>query len=234
MALTKLEREAIELSLKSNLPFVAYSLPSQSEINFFADDFSDSLPQAAVKFSIFPWLSTDGYEIRDILSAQDVVDGFDTTLLKPEENPPIAQSTTHEDYLARVSALIERLKQRGGKTVFSRVLCGDFASESAPLAAIEKLFSESSSTFNAVYFHPSTGAWIVATPELLLKADIACGEFSTMSLAGTRRVADAGMPWSDKNVQEQRIVTDYIHDSLTSLGLNCTVRPLETITSGPV
>ena len=55
-----------------------------------------------------------------------------------------------------------------------------------------------------------TGTWLVATPELLLSMEEKDG--STMALAGTMREGEGG--WSDKNRAEQRIVADYIGDTL--------------------
>ena len=55
-----------------------------------------------------------------------------------------------------------------------------------------------------------TGTWLMATPEVLIERR---GErWMTMALAGT--MATPG-PWSEKNMREQRIVADYIHDCLT-------------------
>ncbi len=54
-----------------------------------------------------------------------------------------------------------------------------------------------------------SGTWLMATPELLIERR---GEsWTTMALAGT--MATPG-PWSEKNMREQRIVADYIHDCL--------------------
>ena len=55
-----------------------------------------------------------------------------------------------------------------------------------------------------------TGTWIVATPELLLSMDGKIG--STMALAGT--MSENEIEWSEKNRAEQRIVADYIGDTL--------------------
>lgn len=55
-----------------------------------------------------------------------------------------------------------------------------------------------------------TGTWLMATPELLIERQ--GGRWKTMALAGT--MATPG-PWSEKNMKEQRIVAEYIHDCLT-------------------
>lgn len=55
-----------------------------------------------------------------------------------------------------------------------------------------------------------TGTWLMATPEVLIERRDE--RWMTMALAGT--MATPG-PWSGKNMREQRIVADYIHDCLT-------------------
>ncbi|MBP5386926.1 MAG: chorismate-binding protein [Prevotella sp.] len=75
---------------------------------------------------------------------------------------------------------------------------------------------------------PRCGAWLVASPEVLLESD---DDFwTTMSLAGTMRLSDdqlsfdeppspmghdeGEITWSIKNIQEQRFVSTYITESL--------------------
>lgn len=244
MALTESQQKAIALSLACRVPFAVYSMPGCDDAVFIADNQSDECANAGGvtdgvkrRFGIYSWLSSDGYYIYDNLSADDVINVYgDATKngLSTYIAEPLAVSTPRQLYLERVESLIGRLKSRGGKTVYSRVLCGDFSATSGPLSAITRLFDNYTSTFNAVYFHPAVGAWMLSSPELLLSVDRLSGRYETMSLAGTRPVADDGLPWDDKNVNEQHIVTDYICDTLTGLGLTCVTSPLETITSGAV
>ena len=58
--------------------------------------------------------------------------------------------------------------------------------------------------------------WIGASPELLCK--VHGTKIETMSLAGTR-VQDSSQNWGQKEIDEQRIVTDYIMDTLRNLGV---------------
>lgn len=68
-----------------------------------------------------------------------------------------------------------------------------------------------------VYTHRG-GRWFGCTPELLLEG---YGQkWHTMALAGTRTWEHG--EWNDKNVHEQRIVSDYIEGQLQSLGARIT------------
>lgn len=71
-----------------------------------------------------------------------------------------------------------------------------------------------------------TGTWLMATPELLIERQ---GDmWTTMALAGT--MATPG-PWSEKNMREQRIVADYIHDCLTRRCAFVNQQPPRTVTA---
>lgn len=78
--------------------------------------------------------------------------------------------------------------------------------------------------FVALVSAPPCGAWLMATPEVLLeKKD---DYFHTMALAGTRRPAPDGQcgcecggigTWSEKNRQEQQYVAKYIRERIGRL-----------------
>lgn len=81
-------------------------------------------------------------------------------------------------------------------------------------------------------FHtPQSGTWIGASPERLLSQN--AGMMRTMALAGTRPAGSEG-EWDAKNIEEQRIVRDFILDEMRSLGIRPQCRPTETRKAGPV
>ncbi|RYG53711.1 MAG: hypothetical protein EOO01_03640, partial [Chitinophagaceae bacterium] len=70
--------------------------------------------------------------------------------------------------------------------------------------------------FVSVWNHRETGCWIGATPERLLKGREQ--HFETMALAGTQAYQGADVvEWPQKEQQEQRLVTDYIWNTLEPL-----------------
>jgi len=82
----------------------------------------------------------------------------------------------------------------------------------------------------SIFYHPETGLWISATPELLLSTDSE-GTFKTVALAGTQKY-DPTIPirdvsWTHKEIEEQALVCRYI--------INCfkTIRLREYIEQGP-
>jgi isochorismate synthase len=66
---------------------------------------------------------------------------------------------------------------------------------------------------------PGTGTWAGATPETLLRIDGNIAQ--TISLAGTQPFTGSNEPllWQEKELEEQKIVTDYVEDVLQSIGV---------------
>ena len=59
------------------------------------------------------------------------------------------------------------------------------------------------------------GTWLMATPETLLRREGSL--WRTLALAGTMRHVDGEQtePWSEKNISEQKLVADYVAQTLT-------------------
>ena len=130
--------------------------------------------------------------------------------------------TPRELYISRVADLIRRLKQSGGKTVIARRIAGEFRAFDLK-AMVKEYFGMFPDMFCFVFYHPLTGYWMGASPELLLRYDASGGRIDTQALAGTR-LSGSDMPWSDKNVAEHRMVvddmTERIHAAAPSVSMN--------------
>lgn len=85
--------------------------------------------------------------------------------------------------------------------------------------------------FCHIYYTPATGAWMGATPEVLL--DTSEHNYTTMALAGTRP-AGTEASWDEKNQREQQMVTDFIVESLKPLSANIVVSNTITLPSGKI
>lgn len=87
--------------------------------------------------------------------------------------------------------------------------------------------------FVALISTPSTGTWLMATPEILLDSNRQC--YRTMALAGTMRYEESldklpiGEVWSEKNRREQQCVTNYIGERLRTLTDRVTVTEPYTV-----
>lgn len=108
------------------------------------------------------------------------------------------------------------------KVVLSRILRNERAvrSKTDTLALWSKLVEKYQHAFVYLMVSRQWGTWMGATPErLVVKKE---GEFHTVSLAGTQKIEpdSAAVNWGEKDVKEQKVVTDFILDSLVSNGFS--------------
>lgn len=77
----------------------------------------------------------------------------------------------------------------------------------------KKLIFNYALAFNYCFFHPKIGLWFGATPEQFLK--INQKSLQTVALAGTQVAGNLdNLIWGKKEIEEQRLVTDFITSSL--------------------
>lgn len=151
-----------------------------------------------------------------------------TWLNRKFDSMPVAlESTDRSRYCGDVARVVENLRERGDKTVICRQICGSF-SRFEPFEMATEYFAAFPDMFCFLFFHPSTGWWMGASPELLLEIDDS-GTGHTRALAGTRRTDDTS-DWSAKNVAEHKIVTDDICRRVSVAGDGYSAHPAETDT----
>lgn len=86
------------------------------------------------------------------------------------------------------------------------------------------------SAFVCIFYHPETGMWVCASPELLVQ-QTSDEIFRTISLAGTQPLREGqdkkNVSWTQKEIEEQALVSRYI--------INCfkTIRVREFEEEGP-
>lgn len=83
-------------------------------------------------------------------------------------------------------------------------------------AALTSLRDKHPNAFVYAFYHPETGLWMGASPEILVSGTP--DEYTTVSLAGTRLYTNEPQPWGQKESLEQSIVTDYIKGKLSESG----------------
>lgn len=122
----------------------------------------------------------------------------------------IPESTTKEEHRNEVEHIVAFLNDHSGKTVASRVINVHFSIDLNE--TFGNLCESYPNAFVFMFSTPETGTWIGATPELLLREE--GNNVTTMALAGTR-TAGQNTEWDIKNMEEQRMVTDFISDRLS-------------------
>lgn len=140
----------------------------------------------------------------------------DNSVLK---NKPI--STSKIDFENCVKHAVEAInKGEFRKVVVSKIQNIDLPNNfSAP-----HLFQKLCATYPHAYVYflqlPGAGCWIGATPEPLLTTD--GDQMQTVSLAGTQQATNIAIneySWTDKEIEEQEIVTNFVEKVLQESGI---------------
>ena len=103
----------------------------------------------------------------------------------------------------------------------------------SPFTLFESLLKSYPNAFVYVLSTPQNGTWIGCTPEKLLQVDN--NQISTMSLAGTKKTGDNdNQNFSEKETEEQDIVTRYIDDILRKFCTSVVSEGPHSISAGNV
>lgn len=126
------------------------------------------------------------------------------------------ESTPKETHIATVSKAVQLL-QSGDleKVVISKikkVILPVKINSTSIQKAFEILTSKYPSAFVFIYRMNVHSVWVGATPETLIELNN--GIFKAMSLAGTRLKSDQDKPWGEKEVREQKVVTEFITSTI--------------------
>ncbi|MCY7358015.1 MAG: chorismate-binding protein [Rudanella sp.] len=229
-------------SLLTERPADLEELPAGFVMSPFANfDFGTGVPFCA------PFLRADVHVIQTgtgwQVAEKAVLPGTETFLAVAREwtpaNQPAAQiiddptaeatnTAARHQFEHSVEAAVSAM-QRGAfrKVVLSRTKTVAFTDEPDAVALFEQLCVAYPTAFvSAVWLPNRQQVWISATPERLVSVD-AAGMFRTVSLAGTQSAYEAGgrlkrtaeALWSQKEIEEQAIVSRYIIECFKKIRL---------------
>lgn len=137
------------------------------------------------------------------------------------EATPIYVNTPYQEFAGQCEQAIALIRSGTmDKVVLSRqkFITGSDASFQ-PASLLLFLKQKYPTAFVFLFYTPVTGWWMGATPELLLHGR--AGNYQTMALAGTRPFnrQTHTLPWPEKELLEQKFVTDYIIEKLHAGGI---------------
>lgn len=217
--------------LKEGYPFVSYRMPGEyMPVTIFGKPRAlspGSMPPAEKGFVFSPFDSMNPslwFKAEMIIKGTEVEEGYfavpETETLKPDDSliksPLLPKETTQENYFQSMDSIFRSLRSGDiQKVVLSRVIriSLDIAQE-LPLL-FKNLLASYQSAFVYLLYSPDSGAWLGATPELLLST---IGQkVSTMALAGTRKTGTE-TEWGQKEIDEQQWVAKYIRQKLEESG----------------
>lgn len=237
------QEDAVKMAMEKRLPFCLYMFPDEDNVVFFADHLSFNknfdITSADVperRFIIGDWncASSSFRFIYDRFDASSTVRFLESMPAFPSQDTPVVnKEISGGDYLHDIATLREELKKNNRhKVVVSRAINHGGIPSDKLWGVVEKVFSSFPHSFRYLYYTPQTGAWMGASPEVMLIYDGKTGTAESMALAGTRPVVDSDKQWGAKDIEEQKIVEDYIKDIMSVTGETCFVVGPETMTTG--
>ncbi len=227
-----------KLLLDKNTPFVSYRLPGEEEIitqiqykslpveiDFTAFDYSQSgfiLSPFSVSDNSKSWFLKPDVVIKDNSIpenlAKEITDNSEF-ISKNTANLNL-QTTSENEFCNYVNAAIEDIKAgKFRKVVLSKVRKQENPTDFSGAAFFHTLCKKYPHAMVYLLQMPGAGCWMGATPEPLIQVNGA--QVRTISLAGTLIATDKAVEayiWSQKEIEEQGIVTDYIEKSLRESG----------------
>jgi len=212
----------IEEQFDNALPFVVYSKPNEEKMYALLQDdetFHEvtDFSESGFVFAPFDTTTTKTVLIPSEQAFAMELEYFDSDVILEEEPIVVTHLKEARDFHVKlVSKGIKAIANTAmKKVVLSRKQQIPHNYES-PIKIFKRLLAAYKSAFVYCWYHPQVGLWLGATPETLLS--INNRRLHTMSLAGTKKVANTGdVIWGAKEMEEQQFVTDSIIKNLRTL-----------------
>ena len=224
--------------LDQNIPFASYRLPLQHDIVTLVQYQSfpekiDVLNELSQRkgFIVAPFFETTNHgsyilEPDNIFYNGNIETDFIDQLSRNSgllfsENRISKEfvTTPREDFISQVNDARQSITQRKfHKVVLSKVRVENLESEFNAGAFFLHLCETYPHAFVYMIQLPEVGCWAGATPEPLLLVE--AGKVRTVSLAGTQLASGDHLDaysWSEKEIEEQGIVTGFVENTLHSL-----------------
>jgi isochorismate synthase len=223
---TDLNISILTSCLERAIPFVAYRKPNDSKIRLMLSE----------KFESFYFHGQDVFNKQGFIVVPFDNEHYPSFLLEPNIDKytddflseDIAWLETHPKKSLILSSIEDNDSKENYKIAFNKIFAAisekkiskailsrcHFVKDVNALNAPDyfmHLCALQSSTYNYLLYIPEAGMWMGASPELFLNTN---GQFvETVSLAGTMK-REESLEWNEKDIKEQKIVTDYIAEQL--------------------
>lgn len=223
----------IEKHYKQQLPFVTYRKPNTEIVKvllqqnahiYYVKDYKESgfvfAPFNANESSIL--IPLEYCKLMDYKFSPDSQKGH----LEAIKNSTVGLEA-HIDLVSKGLSEIKEAKLK--KVVLSRVqeVQGIFD----PISIFKELLIRYTNAMVYCFYHPKVGLWLGATPETFLRVEGAV--LKTDSLAGTQTYnPELDINWTDKELHEQQLVTDFIVEALRDKTNFIEVSNTETVKAG--
>jgi isochorismate synthase len=224
--ISKLTR-LINLCLEKNIPFVSFRLPGRTSIYtwvqlsgriIFAESVNEIIDKHGFLYAPFHRrtnLPVVFFEPELIIKNFDIPESIINKIaglspLYPGSSEQVSMQVSKEEYLQKATGLIKLCQGDLKKAVLSR----NQLVKKIPGFDAGNFFIRLQDKYPSAFCHlihiPGAGTWTGASPETLLRIDERYAK--TVSLAGTqvKPVDSKEIRWNEKEMEEQRLVTDFI------------------------
>ena len=218
----------IKNCIESNLRFAAFCQPGQKTFTILLQTGNKLNEIPSVKNLdnergfIFVPFSTNSIHKTIIIKDDIVLKEGDAVkydeLIFSQENKDVHKDAhlpnfaSRDEYTNQFNAFHDLLSGNSlQKIVLSRIIPYEITSEFDVSSLFQELNLNYIDAFTYIFNTPETGCWLGASPEQLLK--VFNEKAYTVSLAGTQKCGEHNIndiAWNNKEVVEQKFVTDYI------------------------
>ena len=205
----------------SNLPFVVFRKPNESSMKAYIqknDELNHLNSFEEEGFVFAPFNTNDSKVVFPIdkcnILTSEISEKYFLEMKGNKSNFNVVPSEkSKQEYIRLVQKGIDFIKnKKADKVVLSRkeiIECDAID----VINIFKKILNNYKNAFVYLWFHPSVGLWMGATPERLIQVNK--GKFKTMALAGTQLYKNSiEVVWEDKERREQQFVTDFILENI--------------------
>ncbi|MCV6629246.1 MAG: chorismate-binding protein [Flavobacteriaceae bacterium] len=223
----------VQKQFENALPFVAYRKPRQKEVVGILQKTDKTYFLEESDVPGFVMASFDNREKTVLIPkavSKVIRQEWEETI--PEQLVSMPPPKQDEIYVQKIADTVAAIKQGiAQKIVFSRKEILQLRDWEF-LNAFHNMLSAYSQAMVYCWYHPQYGLWMGATPEVLCTYHK--GYFATMALAGTRFAEKNGAKWGIKEIEEQKMVTDYIVGQLQKQNIKATIGQVQTVLAGNI
>jgi len=225
--------QKIENQFEQQLPFVLFALPNSNDASVYLQSKIITNDMLAPHFIFAPFNNKESSNKIFFNECDSFNLFFKTSTSNSFESIPKEEIISKNKHIELVKNAISEIKQKQLKKVIASRKAS-FSMNNFNLSSyIEQIMSSNIDAFRYVWFHPKTGMWCGATPEILLQANSGCIE--TMALAGTRlNTKEEPINWESKEREEHQFVIDSIVKRLQGILSVIQVSKTYTHKAGPV
>jgi isochorismate synthase len=218
----------LKSAIQENQSFVLYRKPNETSVWLNVQDNSgenkilfrsfDSKTEKIISDENPIQISQDEFQFESMLN----FDKLSLTSILFED----LDSISKENYEKLIQKTIDKIQNSNiRKIVISRIKIIENQDYNL-FKTFQNLVQNHPSALVYLWHHPNEETWMGATPELLLSQT--GNQIQTVSLAGTKLPE---MDWTQKEIDEQQFVTDYIAEELADLE-NLKISEPETVQAG--